>query len=261
MTTSLPPSAPPPVAGDFLELLARHRLAPVRVDPAQLPPQVQATTVFAFHCAEGVLVAGDRRATSGHLIVTDRIDKILELDDTSLLAVAGVPAMAFEMARTLQTSFEYYRRSQLQRLSLPAKVRALSRLLRDNLALTLQGVGIVAPLFVGLDHATTPPRPRIHFYDALGAEFQTVDFAAAGSGALVLRSLFTFQERHGTPAPSAMLLDDAIRFALRALAVAAEFDTATGGVAPQAGRFASLRLLHAGGIRTIDDAHQAAVGA
>ena len=45
------------------------------------------------------------------------------------------------MARVLQTSFEYYRRSQLQPLSLPARVRALARLLRDNLPMTMQGIG------------------------------------------------------------------------------------------------------------------------
>ena len=67
------------------------------------------------------------------------------------MAIAGVPATAFEMARTLQTSFEFYRRSQLQSMSLPAKIRALSRLLRDNLPGTLQGFGIVAPIFAGVE--------------------------------------------------------------------------------------------------------------
>lgn len=254
----MPAPAAPGIAGDFLQLLSEHRVAPLRVDPAAMPAQVQATTVFAFHCADGVLVAGDRRATAGNIIVTDLVDKVLELDDSSLLAIAGVPAIAFEMARTLQTSFEYYRRSQLQRLSLPAKVRALSRLLRDNMPLTLQGVGIVAPLFASLDHSHRPARPSIYFYDALGAQFQAVDFAASGSGSMVLRSIFTFEERHGTPRPSTMSTLEAARFSLRALAVAAGFDAATGGVAPAIGRFATLRLLHPGGIHVIDDAEQTA---
>ena len=42
--------------------------------------QNQATTVFAFHYADGVLVAGDRRATAGNIIVTDRVEKIVEMD-------------------------------------------------------------------------------------------------------------------------------------------------------------------------------------
>jgi proteasome beta subunit len=63
----------------------------------------------------------------------------------------------------MQTSFEYYRRSQLQHLSLPAKVRALARLLRENLPMTIQGVGVVVPLFAGLDTQTSPPKPLIFF--------------------------------------------------------------------------------------------------
>src|SRR6516162_10349469 len=152
-------SEPTRIAGDFLSLLSDQRLTALRCEPLPgAPVQTQATTVFAFHFAEGVLMAGDRRATAGNLIVTDRVDKVIEIDAASLLAIAGVPATAFEMARILQTSFEYYRRSQLQHLSLPAKVRALARLLRENLPMTMQGVGIVAPLFAGLDQSVSPPK-------------------------------------------------------------------------------------------------------
>src|SRR5437588_6739203 len=168
-------SSETPMAGDFLSLLAAHKLAPWRGETSPAAPvQTQATTVFAFHYGEGVLMAGDRRATAGNVIVTDRVDKVIEIDAHSLLAIAGVPATAFEMARVLPTSVEYYPRSQLQPLSLPAKVRALARLLRENLPMTMQGVGVVAPLFAGLDTQANPPVPLIFFYDPLGAQFQAV---------------------------------------------------------------------------------------
>ena len=152
-----------PIAGDFLSLLAGRNLAaaPSSSSPGA-PIQTQATTVFGFHYADGALMAGDRRATAGNVIVTDRVEKIIEIDPTSVLAIAGVPATAFEMARVLQTSFEYYRRSQLQPLSLPARVRALARLLRENLPMTMQGIGIVVPLFAGVDHSVSPPKPQIY---------------------------------------------------------------------------------------------------
>src|ERR1041384_5786571 len=206
-------SDPSPIAGDFCSLLARYPFSSLRhpVSP-DAPVQTQATTVFAFHFAEGVLMGGDRRATAGNVIVTDRVDKGLELDARSLLAIAGVPATAFEMARVLETSFEYYRRSQLQSLSLPAKVRALARLLRENLPLTMQGFGVVMPLFAGLDQTKTPAEPKIFFYDPLGAQFQAVGYAASGSGSGTIRSLISFQERYGNPPPSKMSLQEAVRF-------------------------------------------------
>src|SRR5258708_5750409 len=173
---------PTPMAGDFLSLLATYKLAPCRVESSSAAPvQTHATTVFALEFAEGVRMAGDRRATAGTVIVTDRVDKVIEIDATSLLAIAGVPATAVERARVLQTSFEYYRRSQLQPLSLPAKVRALARLLRENLPMTMQGVGVVVPLFAGLDNSVSPASPRIYFYDPLWAQFQPVCYAASAS--------------------------------------------------------------------------------
>ncbi len=250
-------SQPQPIAGDFLSLLAERRLAiqsPAASGAA--PVQTQATTVFGFHFAEGVIMAGDRRATAGNIIVTDRVEKIIEIDSTSVLAIAGVPATAFEMARVLQTSFEYYRRSQLQPLSLPARVRALARLLRENLPMTMQGIGIVVPLFAGVDHAVTPAEPRIYFYDPLGAQFQAVGYAASGSGSGTIRSILSFQERFGAPRPSQMGLRDAVRFASRLLSTASEFDSATGGVDPATGTYATIKVLKASGVETITDAQQ-----
>src|SRR5690349_25178570 len=115
------------MTGDFLALLQKNSFPSVTASGAN-PLALQATTVFAFHCAEGVIIAGDHRATAGNTVFSDKTEKIIELDSHSLMAIAGVPATAFEMARTLQTTFEFYRRSQLQSMSLSAKIRALSSL-------------------------------------------------------------------------------------------------------------------------------------
>ena len=251
-------SDPSPIAGDFFSLLARHHAPPSRADSSpDAPAQTQATTVFAFHFADGVLMGGDRRATAGNIIVTDRVDKVLELDATSLLAIAGVPATAFEMARVLETSFEYYRRSQLQSLSLPAKVRALARLLRENLPMTMQGVGVVMPLFAGVDQTVSPPEPQIYFYDPLGAQFHAVGYAASGSGATTIRSILSFQDRYGQPRPTRMNLQQAVQFALRLLMTASEFDSATGGVNPEAHTFATIKVLRDSGVETVTAGQQA----
>src|ERR1043166_3505570 len=146
--------------------------------PAVARPS-EATTILALKFKDGVLVAGDRRATAGNIVVYDRADKVLEIDSHSLMAIAGVPATAWEMARVLEHSFQFYRRSQLQEMSLEGKVRALSKLLRDNLSFVLQGVGIVVPIFAAYD--ASAETARLYFYDAMGAQFEAADFAATGS--------------------------------------------------------------------------------
>src|ERR1700682_1720308 len=96
----------------------------------------------------------------------DRADKVLEIDRHSVRAIAGSPATAGEMARVLEHSFQFYRRSQLQEMSLEGKVRALSKLLRDNLGFVLQGVGVVVPIFATYDR--DGGAAKLYFYDAMG---------------------------------------------------------------------------------------------
>ncbi len=242
--------------GDFLSLLSSNPFSGLTVGE-NCPQLLEATTVFAFHFSEGVVMAGDHRATAGNVVFSDRTEKIIELDNQSLIAIAGSPAVAFEMARTLQTTFEFYRRSQLQVLSLPAKVRALSRLLRDNLPGTLQGVGAVAPLFAGREPDGDSP-PGIYYYDPLGAQFEAAGYAASGSGSGSIRSVLHYLTQWGNPRPEKRDRGEAINLANRLLLTAAQFDTATGGVDPSRQVFATIRLLTADGIHTVTEKEQAA---
>ena len=73
----------------------------------------------------------------------DRTDQVLEIDRHSVMAIAGVPATAYEMVRILEHSFKYYRRTQLQELSFEGKLRAVSKLLKENVAAALAGTGAV----------------------------------------------------------------------------------------------------------------------
>lgn len=214
--------------------------------------------MVAFHYRQGVLVAGDHRATSDNLIYSDRVEKILPLDGESLMAIAGSPAVALEMVRTLETSFEFYRRSQLQSMSLQAKTRALSRLLKENLPAVLQGVGTVFPIFAGVDRSKTKSEASISFFDPMGAQFETANFAASGSGSLNVKSVLSFLEYWGSPRPCEMDIKQATLLALRLLATASRFDSATGGVDPSGGRFATIYSLKPGELRRVTESEKAA---
>ena len=76
--------------GDFLALLPKTSFAQIGTNATCPEPVLQATTVFAFHCKDGVIIAGDHRATAGNIIFSDKTEKILELDSHSLMAIAGL---------------------------------------------------------------------------------------------------------------------------------------------------------------------------
>ncbi len=246
---------------EFVALLQRQGLYPLVPASLNIPPdvvpQTESTTVLAFKFSDGVLVAGDRRATSGHTVVYDRADKVLEIDRFSLMAIAGVPATAWEMARVLEHSFQFYRRSQLQEMSLDGKVRALSKLLRDNLGFVMQGVGVVVPIFATFDHRSA--MAKLFFYDAMGAQFEVADYAATGSGSPAVRGLLYYQNTWSEQPLAELDQQTAVILALRALDTAAEADTATGGVDRRGRIFPVVKIVSASGIVTLEEAELARI--
>jgi proteasome beta subunit len=244
-----------PLTGDFLVLLKRHQLIS---NTPSIPgshlefKETSATTILGFKFAGGVLVAGDRRATAGNVVMYDRADKVLEIDRHSVMAIAGSPATAWEMARILEHSFQYYRRTQLQEMSVEGKVRALSKLLRDNLGMVIQGVGVVVPLFATYEKKSSEPA-KLFFYDAMGAQFEATDFASSGSGASAVRSVLYYENSWGLQPLRERSREEAILLALKALDTAAEADTATGGVDRHGKIFPIVKIVSESGIETVAD--------
>jgi proteasome beta subunit len=249
---------------DFPALLRRRGLLAVSPGIVESPtgsrhwPQTESTTILAFKFEGGVLVAGDRRATAGSTVVYDRADKVLEIDRHSIMAIAGVPATAWEMARVLEHSFQYFRRTQLQEMSVDGKVRALSKLLRDNFGFVMQGVGMVVPIFATYDHGTTPAA-RLYFYDAMGAQFEAADYSATGSGSPAVRGILYHENKWGDKPLQKLNEDQAVTIALRALDTAAESDTATGGVDRSGKIFPVIKVVSREGIMTLPEKKIAAI--
>jgi proteasome beta subunit len=184
------------------------------------------TTVIAVKYRDGVLNVADRRATAGMSVMYDRSEKILQLDDHTLVSLSGSFAKAVEIARFLRHSFKYYERSQLQPMSLEGKLAEMTRALVNNLPMALQGVGTFVPVLSAYD--LDKGEGRIFFYDPMGARFESSDFGSAGSGSMAIRGSFDYIARTKGPF-SQMDLQTALRECLILLDIAADLDAATGG--------------------------------
>ncbi len=243
--------------GDFLQLLKEKGYQIGTAGPSggagkgNTAEITRGTTILAMKYGDGVLVAGDRRATAGNMVMYDRTDKVLELDRHSVMAIAGVPATAYEMARILEHSFKYYRRSQLQDLSFEGKLRAVSKLLKDNVAAALAGTGAVAPIFAGYD--LEQGSAKIYFYDILGAEFEGVEYAGSGSGSPTIRGILHYLNVWGERPLNQLPEEEATTQALRLLTCAAEFDSATGGVNHEANLYPIVKLITERGVQTVPE--------
>ena len=119
---------------------------PIESPERQLAPH--ATTLVAVRHRDGVVMAGDRRATSGNLISHRTIEKVFPADRHSGVAISGTAGIAMEMVRLFQMQLEHYEKVEGKALSLDGKANQLSQMLRGHLPLAMQGLGVV-PLFAG----------------------------------------------------------------------------------------------------------------
>ena len=104
-------------------------------------------------CADGVVMAGDRRATMGNIIAQRDIEKVFIADSHSAIGIAGTAGMAVEMVRLFRLELEHYEKIEGVRLSLDGKANRLATMIRGNLGMAMQGLAVV-PLFAGLEDAT-----------------------------------------------------------------------------------------------------------
>ena len=86
---------------DFLAALHPDRL-PVPSASGSSPTTPHGTTIVALRTADGVVMAGDRRATMGNLIAQHDIEKVFMADDLSVIGIAGTAGLAVELVRLYQ---------------------------------------------------------------------------------------------------------------------------------------------------------------
>jgi proteasome beta subunit len=188
--------------------------------------ETHGTTVLALRYDEGILMLADRRATAGNLIMYDQAEKILPLDDATVVAISGAFARSVEVCRFLKHSFKYYRRSVLHDLSLEGKLTEISRALAGNAPMAMQGIGLFLPIVAAYDRGTQSF--GVYFFDGAGARFQNGSYACAGSGSERIRGVFEYVARL-QGAWETRSLDGVLLDGLRMLDIAADLDSATGG--------------------------------
>ena len=205
----------------FAGLRRRVGLEPPALSaPLDAAHVTHATTVVALRYADGVIMAGDRRATSGNLISHRDMEKVFPADRHSGVAIAGAAGPAVEMVRLFQLQLEHYEKVEGQALSLEGKANQLSQMVRGHLPMAMQGL-VVVPLFAGYD--VRRGLGRLYQYDVTGGRYEEAAYAATGSGSLFAGTVVKLGYRDG------MERGDALDLALSALFQAADQDSATGG--------------------------------
>jgi proteasome beta subunit len=235
------------------ELLPGRRPLPPGFAAGEVAPH--GTTIVAITSGEGVVMAGDRRATMGNLIANREIDKVHRADEYSLVGVAGTAGVGLELVKLFQVELEHYEKIEGTMLSLDGKANRLATMIRNNLGAALQGLAAI-PLFAGYDLAAPSPEKagRIFSFDVAGGIYEETGYDALGSGSLFAKSALKKRYRPG------MSTDEVVRLAVEALYDAADDDTATGGPDVTRKIYPVVMVATAEGSRRLTDEEAARVG-
>ena len=237
----------------FLSVLETRDLDPrwetATASPVALP---EATTVLALTWANGVVMAGDRRATAGNFIAHRRVRKVYESDSHSAVAISGTAGMAVELIKLFRTELEHYEKIEGSRLSLEGKANFLARMIRGNLALAFQGL-VVIPLFCGYEDMTDTG--RLFSFDVVGGRYDELNYATTGSGGSEARSFLKGVWKQD------LSREDALTAAVEALIAAAEEDAATGGPDLKRNIFPNVLVVSEAGVEEVGDEELATIAA
>ena len=227
----------------FFDLLRRTSVPP----PSSGGGAVQVphgTTIVAVRYADGVVMAGDRRATEGYSIAHRAIEKVYPADRHSGVSIAGAAGFAVEMVKLFQTELEHYEKVEGSALSLEGKANKLGQMVRANLPMAMEGLAVV-PIYAGYDLRRRVG--RIFKYDLTGGRYEEDDFHATGSGGRDARTTIKLGYRDG------MDREATIELAIESLYQAADEDSATGGPDVVRGIYPTVATITAQGFERVGD--------
>jgi proteasome beta subunit len=251
----LPASFLTPGTSSFAEFLSQQapELLPTRralPDGSAGDLSPHGTTIVAATFPGGVVMAGDRRATTGNIIAQRDIEKVFPADEYSVVGIAGAAGLAVEMVRLFQTELEHYEKIEGITLSMDGKANRLAALIRGNLGLAMQGLAVV-PLFAGYD--LVQQQGRIFSYDVTGGRYEETAFHSVGSGSLFARGSLKKLYREDLDA------EGCVTALVQALYDAADDDSATGGPDLTRRIFPVVGVITAEGYQRLSDGDVAAV--
>jgi proteasome beta subunit len=229
----------------FSELLRRVDGPPPVPQPSEVPVQLtHGTTIVAIRYVDGVIMAGDRRATEGYTIAHRAIEKVFPADRHSGVSIAGAAGPAMEMVRLFQTELEHYEKVEGSALSLEGKANKLAQMIRSNLPAAMQGF-VVVPIFAGFDLRRR--QGRIFKYDVTGGRYEEAEFHATGSGGRDARTTIKLGYRADIDRVAG------IELAIDGLYEAADEDSATGGPDVVRGIYPTVATVTADGFERVSE--------
>ena len=176
------------------------------------------TTTLGMVCKDGVVLAADKRATSGFLVSYKKFDKIINISDNIAVTVAGTVSDVQLLAKYLKAELKLKQIRTNKEINVKEAANLLSIMVYNNIRKLSLIPGISHFVLAGKDES------GFHLYDLSpdGSIVKIDDYVSSGSGSVmaygVLETLFSKN----------MPVGDGVKLAAKAINAAVQRDIASG---------------------------------
>lgn len=176
------------------------------------------TTTVGIVCKDGVVLAADRRATAGTMIVDKHAEKVHILSDDFAVTIAGVVSDAQLLIKLIRAELKLKEVRTEKKPSAKEAANLLGGLLYSNIRRMSMLPGIAHFLLGGKDVE------GVHLYDLFpdGSVTKVTDYVSSGSGSVFAYGVLETQYDSG------MSTAEGVKLAVKSINTALQRDCATG---------------------------------
>jgi proteasome beta subunit len=176
------------------------------------------TTTLALLCKDGIVLAADKRATSGYLIANKKFDKILSITDDIAVTVAGTVSDVQLLAKYIKAELKLKRIRTDRESTVKEAANLLSMMVYNNIR--------KLSLIPGISHFIVGGKDEqgFHIYDLSpdGSIAEIDDYNTSGSGSVMVYGVLeTLYKKN-------MSMDEGIKLAAKSINAAVQRDIASG---------------------------------
>jgi len=176
------------------------------------------TTTVGIVCKDGVVLAADKRATAGTMIVDKRADKVHIISDDAAVTIAGTVSDAQLLIKLIKAELKLKEMRTDKKPTMKEAANLLGGLLYANIRRMSMIPGIAHFLMGGRDSQ------GIHLYDLFpdGSVTKVRDFISSGSGSVFAYGVLETQYQQDQS------IAEGVKLAVKAINTALQRDSCSG---------------------------------
>jgi proteasome beta subunit len=176
------------------------------------------TTTVALLCKNGIVLAADKRATSGYLIAHKKFDKIINITDSIAVTVAGTVSDVQLLAKYIKAELKLRQIRTERESTVKEAANLLSMMVYNNIRKLSLIPGISHFIVGGKDDS------GFHIYDLSpdGSIAEIDDYNTSGSGSVMVYGVLE------TLYKKDMSVEEGIKLAAKSINAAVQRDIASG---------------------------------